>query len=89
MLLPEEVEGGGDFYLSAVVEDVQGDQEQVEYTRHRHSKWIGAYVSIPIDVVNILVVADDDVEDDDDGVGGEHDGEEDCFIQVVELDKGR
>ena len=32
LLLPQEVEQGGDFYLAAVVEHVQGEQEEVEYT---------------------------------------------------------
>ena len=32
LLLPQEVERGGDFYLTAVVEHVQGEQEEVEYT---------------------------------------------------------
>ena len=32
LLLPQEVERGGDFYLTAMVEHVQGEQEEVEYT---------------------------------------------------------
>ena len=32
LLLPEKVKGGGNFYLTAVVEHVQGEQEEVEYT---------------------------------------------------------
>ena len=32
LLLPQKVERGGDFYLTAVVEHVQGEQEEVEYT---------------------------------------------------------
>ena len=32
LLLPQEVERGGNFYLTAVVEHVQGEQEEVEYT---------------------------------------------------------
>ena len=32
LLLPQEVERGGDFYLTAVVEHVQGEQKEVEYT---------------------------------------------------------
>ena len=33
LLLPQKVERGGDFYLTAVVEHVQGEQEEVEYTK--------------------------------------------------------
>ena len=32
LLLPEKVEGGGDFYLTAVVEHVQREEEEVENT---------------------------------------------------------
>ena len=32
LLLPQEVERGGNFYLTAMVEHVQGEQEEVEYT---------------------------------------------------------
>ena len=32
LLLPQKVERGGNFYLTAVVEHVQGEQEEVEYT---------------------------------------------------------
>ena len=32
LLLPQKVERGGDFYLTAMVEHVQGEQEEVEYT---------------------------------------------------------
>ena len=32
LLLPQKVERGGNFYLTAMVEHVQGEQEEVEYT---------------------------------------------------------
>ena len=42
----------------------------------------------PVDIVDIVIVADGDVDDDYDGEGGEHEEEQDGLVQVVELDKG-
>ena len=47
------------------------------------------YLNIePVDIVDIVIVADGDVDDDYDGEGGEHEEEQDSLVQVVELDKG-
>ena len=35
LLLPEEIKGGGDFYLTAVVEHVQREEEEVENTENK------------------------------------------------------
>ena len=42
----------------------------------------------PVDIVDIVIVADGDVDDDYDGEGGEHEEQQDGLVQVVELDKG-
>ena len=42
----------------------------------------------PVDIVDIVIVANGDVDDDYDGEGGEHEQEQDGLVQVVELDKG-
>ena len=50
---------------------------------------IEIYLNIePVDIVDIVIVADGDVDDDYDGEGGEHEEEQDSLVQVVELDKG-
>ena len=47
------------------------------------------YVQIePVDIVDIVIVANGDVDDDDDRKGGEHEEQQDGLVQVVELDKG-
>ena len=38
LLLPEKVEGGGDFYLTAVVEHVQREEEEVENTEKQRDR---------------------------------------------------
>ena len=35
LLLPEKVKGGGNFYLTAVVEHVQREEEEVENTEKK------------------------------------------------------
>ena len=135
LLLPEKVEGGGDFYLTAVVEHVQREEEEVENTEKQRDRkllkwrsntenqggrkyWKGwktvhqtlctvVFVTFcpfsykccyqplfsdgiiePVDIVDIVIVADGDVDDDYDGEGGEHEEQQDGLVQVVELDKG-
>ena len=39
LLLPEKVKGGGNFYLTAVVEHVQREEEEVENTEKKTGRY--------------------------------------------------